>query len=626
MLAFLKQMAEERLRTAALAAWQAAGMPDGPVHVVSLKRLFARFYDVELREPQPNRAAADAVTAALQKGRRHWSQEDFVTWTVQLALPWTRGDGENAPASVSSPRHSPRGRPGNNPRGKERIQAAALRQAAASPPASAAAPPVPAVAPAPAETDRVDAPKGPSPFGSPTLTSPNATGGGPDECSPSSGAETARSQLSDHSLLSERSGASLASSASLRSKASCGGGGGGDTSARGGSEARLFDRMSRPSPRGVARAAKPSTREQPADASARPAWDDRTNPQGDANGRDVRGARAARDATPREEREAARLAEEVRVEAAARAAEASKVARIEHLRAEAAIRAVDTATWAAQAASDIRLEVAMAAVACRERAQSAARRATDAAAAEVEDNAAFAASEARAEAEAAHASRLHACETAARVQVEAAEGSVYALEMRFAREANERAAERLAALDEAERMARELRRRCEVQAAHRHGMELSSLDVGEGDDAEAMSDGGGIAAMEQSPLTTWRRLRRTVRTAAHNAMDVVVPEPEAPAGGAEHLGELERSRTQAQVKLANERKRTAAASWDSGARFDISGRATPPPADARFEISGRATPPREQRFDVSGRASPPLRATPPGAEGQSPVWVSDVEC
>merc|ERR1719440_346909 len=102
-------------------------MPDnGQVHVVSLKRLFARFYDLELHDAQPNRAAADAVTAALQKGKRHWTKEDYATWAVQLALPWTNSDGhhttpptdEGGAPAATSPRPSPRGgRPGNNPRG-----------------------------------------------------------------------------------------------------------------------------------------------------------------------------------------------------------------------------------------------------------------------------------------------------------------------------------------------------------------------------------------------------------------------------------------------------------------------------------------------------------------------------
>ena len=68
--------AAARLRADALAAWDAAGMGDA-VHVVSLKPLFARFYDEELHDAQPHRAAADAVTAALQKGKRRWAKADF---------------------------------------------------------------------------------------------------------------------------------------------------------------------------------------------------------------------------------------------------------------------------------------------------------------------------------------------------------------------------------------------------------------------------------------------------------------------------------------------------------------------------------------------------------------------
>ena len=85
--------AAEALRRESLQAWTDAGFDDGQVHVVSLKPLLAKFFEETLRDGQPNRAAADAVTHSLQKGRRHWSREDFAAWCLKTALPWA-ADGD----------------------------------------------------------------------------------------------------------------------------------------------------------------------------------------------------------------------------------------------------------------------------------------------------------------------------------------------------------------------------------------------------------------------------------------------------------------------------------------------------------------------------------------------------
>ena len=55
---------EEAVRASALAAWDSVNLGTGQVHVVSLKPVLVRFFDEELHDPTPNRAAADAVTQA----------------------------------------------------------------------------------------------------------------------------------------------------------------------------------------------------------------------------------------------------------------------------------------------------------------------------------------------------------------------------------------------------------------------------------------------------------------------------------------------------------------------------------------------------------------------------------
>ena len=92
---------EAGVRSDAIASWDAASLGQGQVHVVSLQPLLSNFFEQHLHVPTPNRAAADAVTQSLQKGRRHWTRDDYATWCVQLALPWVsaaetdrQGDGD----------------------------------------------------------------------------------------------------------------------------------------------------------------------------------------------------------------------------------------------------------------------------------------------------------------------------------------------------------------------------------------------------------------------------------------------------------------------------------------------------------------------------------------------------
>ena len=671
--------AASRLKQHSLAAWDAAGLGEAPVHVVSLKPLLARFYDLELHESQPNRAAADAVTAALQKGRRRWAREEYADWTVQLALPWTAGGGAGASSSTAnepsssaadgppSPRHRVGGRPGNNPRGPKATVPKAVPLPSKSLPVPPPPPPPPVPPPAeepplkayepsdneeeePEEEDAfrkalIDASSSAEPFNSPVSSyqpadeSPPRLDDGPSPEGSNASSLTARSDaMSDRSdksaasveaastsLLSDRSSASvrqprlnLPSSATAAAAAAASQASQQPASQKSGG---LFDRSSassRPSPRGPAKHAKPPrvpvTTTSTASASVdkagmtsttsalssttsgvgngggtsekpRPAWDDRTNPNGELNGRDMSAREignsrelSARGPTPREERlalEAARAAAEAKkVETVARA----KAARMHQLTLEAEERDASIASWAHKAADELRAEVSAATSALQAGgAAEAARRKADAEAAAAAEEAAAAGHASRSNAAKAFETRLKVSEGRARAQAEASEGNVPALERKLAKEARARAKERRLAIDDAEGRARQLRRKFERQAAEAMGITLEEEEEDDDEEEEGVDDEDGDMEVVAEGKDLWKRLRRVVRAAAREA-EPVEEEEEAEAA----------------VDVIDPKV--------YGSRFETSGRAAPPApmqqvksawaADgARFEISGRAAPP-----------------------------------
>ena len=169
----------------------------------------------------------------------------------------------------------------------------------------------------------------------------------------------------------------------------------------------------------------------------------------------------------------------------------------------------------------------------------------------------------------------------ARDQVEAAEGSVAAVERRLAKEAMDRAAQRTAALDDAERYARELRRGYEEQAARSRGVALPTGggedEDEDGDDTELLH-GDDDGADELKPAALWRRLRRTVREAAREAQVL------------DFAAEL-LAKDEPPAPLKVETTVPVGRSWESG--FDISGRATPPREHRRERMESQWTPPAE---------------------------------
>ena len=366
----------------------------------------------------------------------------------------------------------------------------------------------------------------------------------------------------------------------------------------------------------------------------RPAWDDRTNPQGDLNGRALferdrlrqssslerDGPSTGRGLTPREERQAAEAAKAAEDAAKEAARQAAKAARVAELEAEAVQREETVKQWARTAAETIRREAAEVAAAKREQAKWAGLSAADAAREAVEAEARAAIARAEAKAEEAEAQRRLVREMATRAQEQASQRALRQLEAREAHAARKMAEQRRAAVEYAEASARAMRERM-IEAATPRGQ--GGLGVA----SKAAADGEEAAEEEED---VWERIRRVVNEAASEAHPIP---PLAPAPIELEDPDHEVQPTQQPTGSVHGDHGDASgvgaggATWDRG--FLVSGRAAPPPATnpkavqhsaGKTPSSGWGVSP--SGFAISGRVVQAAGSDRAGSAG----FEDDAEC
>ena len=430
----------EIARQQALEAWAAAGLAEQmTVHVVALKPLLARVYEDKLRDPQPNRAAADAITQSLQRGRRHWSRDDFSAWYEQNTLnpdgAASSSQQQQAAPRPSSPRPGkPGNRPGNSPRHGNSPRGIGLATPSATPlPTAAASTPA----------------TQPQPFQQPDWPTGDATYSAREEYSfqPSPDGSVGSDTYGSSPSASGSSVTSLASTSSSQGRPSA--------SASRELASRLFERptASRGAERGTERGGERGYFR-----------------AGSLAGKPYGAERRRLEAEARLEAEEAETGESVGMEARLRhqqEAEARAAAALEQ-------RIADAAAWAAGAAAAMRAEAARAAEEQRtlypDAVAAADRLYADAA------DAAADVLEARYEREARQEAVQQEAEAAAAEYAAAAsEATLLALETRLQREATERSAARRAALEAAEAHVQQLRREAEMAAAAKLGVVYEPL-------------------------------------------------------------------------------------------------------------------------------------------------------
>lgn len=446
----------EIARQQALEAWAAAGLAEQmTVHVVALKPLLARVYEDKLRDPQPNRAAADAITQSLQRGRRHWSRDDFAAWYEQNTLhpdgaAFSSQQQQTAPRPSSPRPGKPGNRPGNSPRHWNSPRGIGLATPSATPLPTAAAS-TPATQPQPFQQPLVPTPPPRQPSDRPTG---DATYSAREEYSfqPSPDGSVCSETYGSSPSASGSSVTSLASTSSAQGRRS-------DSDSREMASremvSRLFERptASRGAERGTERGGERGYFR-----------------AGSLAGKPYGAERRRLEAEARLEAEEAETSESMGMDERMRRlheAEARAAAALEQ-------RIADAAAWAARAAAAMRAEAARAAEEQRTKYPDAAA-AADRLYADAADAAAEVL-EARYEREARQEAVQQEAEAAAAEHAAAAaEKELLALEARLQREATERSAARRAALEAAEAHVQQLRREAEMAAAAKLGVVYEPL-------------------------------------------------------------------------------------------------------------------------------------------------------
>ena len=97
-------MDEQQERREALLSWDSVGLSkQAAVHAVQCRPVLALLLESR-GVAMPARRAAEAITAALQEGQRHWTRYEFAAWFVQLQQRYAE---EGHDLSEPPPPHSP---------------------------------------------------------------------------------------------------------------------------------------------------------------------------------------------------------------------------------------------------------------------------------------------------------------------------------------------------------------------------------------------------------------------------------------------------------------------------------------------------------------------------------------
>lgn len=97
-------MDEQQERREALLSWDSVGLSkQAAVHAVQCRPVLALLLESR-GVAMPARRAAEAITAALKEGQRHWTRYEFAAWFVQLQQRYAE---EGHDLHSSPPPHSP---------------------------------------------------------------------------------------------------------------------------------------------------------------------------------------------------------------------------------------------------------------------------------------------------------------------------------------------------------------------------------------------------------------------------------------------------------------------------------------------------------------------------------------